>query len=77
MIDILTTITIGLIPGLIVVDWVIRGRRHASTRFWRLRATLVTIATFYLAGFVAVFWTLRLLKLDDDPNPRDRHRQSC
>ena len=56
MVDILTFITIGLIPGLIVVDWAIRGRRHSSTRFWRLRATLVTIATFFLAGYFAAFW---------------------
>jgi sterol desaturase/sphingolipid hydroxylase (fatty acid hydroxylase superfamily) len=52
----LTYLTIGLIPGLIVVDWVIRGRQHDSTRFWRLRATLVTIAIFFLAGYVTAFW---------------------
>ena len=40
----------------IVIDWAIRGRKHDSTRFWRVRATLVTIATFYIAGYVAVFW---------------------
>ena len=56
MIETLTYLTIGLIPGLIIIDWVIRGRRHESTRFWRLRASLVTIATFYIAGYVAVFW---------------------
>ena len=54
--DILTWVTIGLIPGLIIIDWAIRGSKHASTRFWRLRATLVTAATFYIAGYVAVFW---------------------
>lgn len=56
MIDTLTYLTIGLIPGAIVIDWAIRGRKHASTRFWRLRASLVTAATFFLAGYVAVFW---------------------
>jgi sterol desaturase/sphingolipid hydroxylase (fatty acid hydroxylase superfamily) len=56
MFEILAYLTIGLIPGLILVDWAIRGRKHDSTRFWRLRATLVTIATFYIAGYVAVFW---------------------
>ena len=56
MFEILGYLTIGLIPGMIVIDWAIRGRRHDSTRFWRLRATLVTIATFYIAGYVAVFW---------------------
>ena len=53
--DLIGYLTIGLIPGLIVIDWAIRGRKHDSTRFWRVRATLVTIATFYLAGYVAVF----------------------
>jgi sterol desaturase/sphingolipid hydroxylase (fatty acid hydroxylase superfamily) len=56
MIDYLQPLTIALIPALIVIDWAIRGRRHDSTRFWRVRATLVTIATFYFAGYVAVFW---------------------
>jgi sterol desaturase/sphingolipid hydroxylase (fatty acid hydroxylase superfamily) len=56
MMDILGYLTLGLIPGLILIDWAIRGRKHDSTKFWRLRATLVTIATFYIAGYVAVFW---------------------
>ena len=56
MTETLTDLTIGLIPGFILVDWAIRGRKHDSTRFWRLRATLVTIGTFYLAGYVALFW---------------------
>jgi len=54
--DLLGYLTIGLIPGAIVIDWLIRGRQHDSTRFWRVRAAVVTIATFYLAGYVAVFW---------------------
>ena len=49
-------LTIALIPALIILDWAIRGRQHNSTRFWRIRATLVTISAFYLAGYVAVFW---------------------
>lgn len=56
MIETLGYLTIGLIPGLIVLDWAIRGRRHDSTKYWRLRATLVTVAIFYIAGYVAVFW---------------------
>jgi sterol desaturase/sphingolipid hydroxylase (fatty acid hydroxylase superfamily) len=56
MIDILGYMTLGLIPGLILVDWAIRGRKHDSTKYWRVRATAVTIATFYLAGYFAVFW---------------------
>ena len=60
MFEFLGYLTIGLIPGLIIVDWAIRGRKHDSTRFWRVRATLVTIATFYLAGYFAVFWAALL-----------------
>jgi sterol desaturase/sphingolipid hydroxylase (fatty acid hydroxylase superfamily) len=56
MIDYIEPLTIGLIPTLIVIDWAIRGRKHHSTRFWRVRATLVTVAIFYLAGYAAVFW---------------------
>jgi sterol desaturase/sphingolipid hydroxylase (fatty acid hydroxylase superfamily) len=54
--DILGILTIGLIPGAILLDWAIRGKKHDSTRFWRVRATVVTIAVFYLAGYFALFW---------------------
>lgn len=54
--DLIGYLTIGLIPGMIVVDWVVRGRKHDSTKYWRIRATVVTIAAFYIAGYVAVFW---------------------
>lgn len=60
MFDYLQPLTIALIPAIIVIDWAIRGRSHGSTRFWRVRATLVTIATFYIAGYVAVFWSTLL-----------------
>jgi len=56
MYDLLGYLTIGLIPGLIIFDWAIRGRQHGSTRLWRFRGTLVTIAIFYWAGWVAAFW---------------------
>ncbi len=56
MLEHLETVTIGLIPALIVVDLLIRGRKHDSTRFWRVRATVVTVAIFYFAGYVAVLW---------------------
>ena len=57
MIEYIGPLTIGLIPTLIVVDWAVRGRKHDSTRFWRVRATLVTVAIFYISGYVAVFWS--------------------
>jgi len=42
--------TLGLIPAFLLLDLVWRKRRYATTRFWRLRATLVS------AGIVA--WTV-------------------
>jgi sterol desaturase/sphingolipid hydroxylase (fatty acid hydroxylase superfamily) len=54
--NLLGYLTIALIPGAIVVDWLVRGRRHDSTRWWRVRAAIVTAATFFIAGYVAVFW---------------------
>lgn len=56
MFDLLGYLTIGLIPAAIIIDWAIKGRRHSSTRLWRFRATLVTLAIFYWAGYVATFW---------------------
>lgn len=49
-------LTVGLIPGFILLDWAIRGRRHDSTRFWRVRATIMTGVSFLLAGWFAAFW---------------------
>lgn len=54
----LEIMTIGPIPAFLVLDLAIRGKRHDSTRFWRLRATAVTAANFFLAGYVAVFWSV-------------------
>lgn len=54
--ELLGYLTIGLIPGFIILDWAIRGRKHDSTKYWRIRATLVTISVFYVAGYVAVSW---------------------
>lgn len=52
----LEILTVGLIPAFIIGDLALRGRRHDSTRFWRLRATLVTVGIFFLAGYVATLW---------------------
>ena len=54
--EVIGYLTIGLIPGAILVDWAIRGRRHDSTRYWRIRSSIVTIAVFYIAGYAAAFW---------------------
>lgn len=55
--ELLGYLTIALIPGFILLDWAIRGRRHDSTRLWRLRAAAMTVVTFYLAGYFALFWS--------------------
>lgn len=51
----LETLTIGLIPAFLLLDG-IRRRPGVQTRFWQLRAGLVTLATFYFAAYVAIFW---------------------
>jgi len=56
MMEFLPTLTIGLIPAFLLLDWAIRGNRHDSTRFWRLRAVAVGLVTFFGAGYIAVFW---------------------
>ncbi len=54
--EILTLITIGLIPAFILLDWAVRGRKHGSTRFWRLRASIVTLVIFLISVYVATLW---------------------
>jgi len=56
MINLLETITLALIPGFLLLDFVIRQRRYQPPRFWRLRGLLVTVAIFLLTGEVAAFW---------------------
>ena len=45
MFETLSYLTIGLIPGLFLVDWALRGRKLDSSRFWRVRAPLVRCGT--------------------------------
>jgi len=56
MIDLIETITLALIPGFILLDFVVRRRHFATPRHWRLRAILVSTAIVFLAGEVALFW---------------------
>ena len=55
--SILEPLTIGLIPTLLLLDWAI-NRRAKSVLRWRTTGVLVTVANFYLAGYIAVFWNL-------------------
>jgi len=57
MIDYIEPLTLALIPGFMLLDFVIRRRRYATTRHWRLRAALVTVAIVLFTGEVALFWS--------------------
>lgn len=48
--------TLALIPGFLLLDFVVQRRRYAQTRFWRLRGFLVTAAIFFFTGQIAVLW---------------------
>ncbi len=56
MYELLGNIAVALIPGFMVLDLVWGARRFAKSRFWRLRAALVTLAIFILTGYVALGW---------------------
>jgi sterol desaturase/sphingolipid hydroxylase (fatty acid hydroxylase superfamily) len=56
MYELLEYATLALIPGFILLDLLWRSRRYETTRFWRARATLVTVAIFFFTGYVAAFW---------------------
>jgi len=56
MTDLIETLTLALIPGFLLLDFVVRRRRFDTTRHWRLRATLVSAAIVLLAGEIALFW---------------------
>lgn len=56
MTDLIEPITLALIPGFLLLDFIVRRRRFSTTRHWRLRATLVSAAIVFLAGEVALFW---------------------
>jgi sterol desaturase/sphingolipid hydroxylase (fatty acid hydroxylase superfamily) len=56
MYEYLEYLTAAFIPGFIALDLVYRRRAYASPRGWRVRASAVTIGTFFLSGWVAAFW---------------------
>jgi sterol desaturase/sphingolipid hydroxylase (fatty acid hydroxylase superfamily) len=60
MYELLEYLSIGLIPGFIALDLVWRSRRYSAARFWRIRATLVTIGIFFFTGYAAAFWGVLL-----------------
>jgi len=57
MIDLLEPLTLALIPGFLLLDFIVQRRRYDRPRHWRLRGALVTAAIFFLSGEVALFWS--------------------
>jgi sterol desaturase/sphingolipid hydroxylase (fatty acid hydroxylase superfamily) len=53
-------ITLLLLPAFLVLDLVHQGHRWTATRFWRLRALLVSGAVVGLSIGVATFWGTHL-----------------
>jgi sterol desaturase/sphingolipid hydroxylase (fatty acid hydroxylase superfamily) len=60
MYEIIELATLGLIPAFLLLDLVWRKRRYATTRFWRLRALLVSTAIVAWTIVVATGWGLLL-----------------
>ena len=56
MMDTIEPLTLALIPGFLLLDFFIQRRHYNSTRHWRLRAALVTVAIVIISGEVAAFW---------------------
>lgn len=56
MLDYIEPITLALIPGFLLLDFVVRSRNYETTRNWRLWGSLVTVAIFFFSGEVALFW---------------------
>ena len=56
MIDLLEPITLALIPGFMLFDFITRKTKYAATRLWRLRGFLVTVGIFFFTTWVALFW---------------------
>jgi sterol desaturase/sphingolipid hydroxylase (fatty acid hydroxylase superfamily) len=56
MIDLIEPITLALIPGFLLLDFIIQQRSYKKPRHWRLRGAIVTAAIFFLTGEVATFW---------------------
>lgn len=58
--ELLETATLALIPGFILLDLIWRSRRYDRTRFWRIRALLVTVGIFFFSTYVATAWATLL-----------------
>lgn len=54
--DTLELLSLLFLPAFLVLDLVYRAQPFAPTRFWRLRALLVSTAVFLFAGEIAALW---------------------
>jgi sterol desaturase/sphingolipid hydroxylase (fatty acid hydroxylase superfamily) len=52
----LEAITLALIPGFLLLDFIWQARKYNHTRYWRLRGAVVTIAIVLFSGEVALLW---------------------
>lgn len=56
MYDNLQVLTLALIPGFLLLDFLVQKRNYRKSRYWRLRGLLVTVAIFFFTGEVAAIW---------------------
>ena len=56
MYQLLENLTLALIPGFLLLDFIIQKRKYTRSRHWRARGLLVTVAIFFFTGEVAAFW---------------------
>lgn len=56
MFELMEVITLALIPGFLLLDFIWQSRRYDKTKNWRLRGFLVTGAIFFFTGEVALLW---------------------
>ena len=56
MIGLIEAITLALIPGFLLLDFVVQKRKFNKTKHWRLRGFLVSAAIILFSGEVALFW---------------------
>jgi sterol desaturase/sphingolipid hydroxylase (fatty acid hydroxylase superfamily) len=57
MYELLGSLTLALIPGFLLLDFIIQRRRYNKTRYWRLRGAIVTAFIFFFTGEVAWLWS--------------------
>ncbi len=56
MYSFLENLTLALIPGFLVLDFIVQKRKYDKSRHWRARGLFVTVAIFFFTGEVAAFW---------------------